>query len=71
MISKYINLSTVAAAFAVFYVYMTYTKIYQMMHPLDGIEIAPGSPTVSPHWQENSSFSVLCFLSANKRFSQL
>ena len=38
------------------------------MNPLDGIDIIPGGEMVSPHWQENATFSVLCFLSSNKRF---
>ena len=63
------NLTTLGGLAMVCYVYFTYTKLYEMMHPLDGVELVPGQPTVAPHWEENTTFSVLCFLSSARRFT--
>ena len=70
MLHKIFNLSSLVSVIGLFYVYITYQKLYQLMNPLDGIDIIPGGEVVAPHWQENATFSVLCFLSSNTRFTQ-
>jgi hypothetical protein len=69
MWSSVFNVTTLGAVALSVYMWFTYTKLYEMMNPLHGVELVPGEPTVAPHWAENTTFSVLCFLSSARRFT--
>ena len=67
---QYINCSTVSSLLVIIYLYFTFIKLYEMMNPLNGITIVAGQ-TIDPFWERNQTFSIVCFLSHKKKFTEL
>lgn len=44
-------------------------QIYQLMNPLNGVEIV--GPTLDPLWEEHQSFDFFAFLATNNRLTAL
>jgi hypothetical protein len=65
----FFNFTTLSFILAAAYLYVTLQKLYQMMNPLDGIEIS--GPTIDPQWKMNQSFSLISFVSTSPKFSTM
>ena len=54
-----------------YYLYSTYTKLYELANPLTGLDIEDlkHSGLVSPLWNAGEKFKLLAFLSHKEKFS--
>lgn len=62
------NLITgITCAIAGYYVYVSYNNLYALMNPLNGVEFAPGEPTIDPLWVDGDQFNLFTFLSTSRK----
>jgi hypothetical protein len=59
-------LAWIIPAVLAIYLGIAFQNIYNLMNPLDGVEIT--GPTVDAMWGPNKEFNVICFLSGNAKF---
>ena len=62
------NLITViTCAIAGYYVYVSYTNLYALMNPMNGVVLNPAESTIDPLWVDGDKFNLVTFLTTSPR----